>query len=741
MDASFKQPTTSQWDLAEAATLRSKAVTTGSSDSFSRVCKNLGLPQELHSLYRTWFIQCGRSIYNGTVTPDIVPVTKGSHGQVPKLPAGWRFPYPSGSAWRRLKATQATIQHAECNGSVMLATIMREMSDQKHSVRTTHQYAFSARVSDSVINAFQAIGRKKKRGANDNAPQSVQKALERENGNEWADSMDKEVNGLTEKGVVLHDQTMQMCRDEGINSTPVPIGIYFKEKTDQFGKVTQLKSRAAIQGHKGNMQRGTHFFETYAATPQEDTARILICLAVLFNLVRRSWDVEKAYCCAPIPPSERIILRYPQGFRRFHKLTNEELFMILMMNLYGDPAAGRRWSNHRDNQLLEQFNSEFWTCKRCIMDPTLFFLTWTAPDKTKHFMILSMHTDDFDAVGSHDVIFDEFNRIVNTFWTLIATDVSYMLGWQRIPVYSDDKRLLSITLTMTAYVKGMANAFRDRLPKRNVSEPFNPKSRVCKDMEVDPDESKLVLEAGYLKGVGLVLWAVRHSFPEGKFGISILGSVAYKSSWLAFEDLMWMIKWIEQNQDRGIRFSADGNPVPFGMADASNKPVMSTGLCQGGYCLMWMNGPVASASLRMHHVGLSSTHNEYMAMHMLIKRIMWLRQLLAELGYNDIIKAPTKCFGDNIQANKLCKEHFISPGNQYIATQYHFNKEKVASGDVEILWINTKNNLADIFTKALTKQTFDLLLNYLLGYAGNINKLFEATQLILHEMKDHPSLR
>ena len=132
VDASFKQPTTSQWDIAEAATLRSKAVTTGSSDSFSRVCKNLGLPQELHNLYRTWFIQCGRPVYNGTVTPELVPVTKGSHGQVPKLPAGWRSPYPSGSAWRQLKATQATIQHAECNGPAMLATILREMSGQKH---------------------------------------------------------------------------------------------------------------------------------------------------------------------------------------------------------------------------------------------------------------------------------------------------------------------------------------------------------------------------------------------------------------------------------------------------------------------------------------------------------------------------------------------------------------------------------------------------------------------------------
>ena len=741
VDLSFKGPTASQWDQTEAKSVLNKAVTTGASDSFIRVCKNLKLPHELHQLYRTWFIQHGRSIYNGPVTSNLLPINKGSHGQVPKLPAGWRFPHPSGSTWRKLKKQQTALELKGTDNTAMCCDdVLREIAEQKHTVKDTKRYAFSTKVSASTTHAFQGTGRKKKRGANDSAPQSIQKALEGDDGHAWADSMDKEVNGLTDKGVVLHDQTMNMCREQGINTTPVPIGIYFKEKTNQFGEVTQLKSRAAIQGHKGNMQRGVHFFETYAATPQEDTARILICLAVKNNMKRRSWDVEKAYCCAPIPPAERIILRYPQGFKRFCPQTNEELFMILMMNLYGDPAAGRRWSNHRDTQLLDKFNNDSWTTKRCLMDPTLFMLTWHPEHGQESHMLLSMHTDDFDAIGSNDEILDEFNKIVNTFWTLLVTDNSFMLGWHRIPVF-ENGRLSSITLTMTAYVKGMADAFRDRLTKRNVNEPFNPRSTVSKDMEVDPGESKLVLEAGYLKAIGLILWAARHSFPESRFGVSILGSVAHKASWQAFFDAMWMIKWIEQNQDRGIRFSADGNELPFGMADASNKPIMSTGLCQGGFCIMWMHGPISSSSLRLHHVGLSSEHNEYMALHLLIKRIVWLRQLLEELGYANLIQEPTKCYGDNVQANKLCKEHFISPGNQYIATQYHFNKEKVESGDVQIHWINTKYNLADIFTKALTKQTFDLLLNYLLGYAGDINKLFEATQAILTEKKDHPSLR
>ena len=57
-----------------------------------------------------------------------------------------------------------------------------------------------------------------------------------------------------------------------------------------------------------------------------------------------------------------------------------------------------------------------------------------------------------------------------------------------------------------------------------------------------------------------------------------------------------------------------------------------------------------------------------------------------------------------MQTNKLCTEHFISPGNQYLATQYHFNKEKVESGDVVIIWVDGKYNIADALTNALTSK-------------------------------------
>ena len=79
-----------------------------------------------------------------------------------------------------------------------------------------------------------------------------------------------------------------------------------------------------------------------------------------------------------------------------------------------------------------------------------------------------------------------------------------MLGQEHVPLYNDQDRLTSVTLRMGAYVRGMVMTFKGKLPTKPVNEPFSPKSKVSKDVVVDPAESVLVLAAGYLRAVGLL---------------------------------------------------------------------------------------------------------------------------------------------------------------------------------------------------------------------------------------------
>ena len=331
-----------------------------------------------------------------------------------------------------------------------------------------------------------------------------------------------------------------------------------------------------------------------------------------------------------------------------------------------------------------------------------------------------IHTDDVDAVGETDETLDVIFKAINEVWRLKACDADYMLGVSRIIQRDDLGNVKSLELTMKPYIEGMAKAFEEHLPAGVINEPYPVKVTLSKE-DADELEAKEVLDMGYQRAVGMIMWAIRHIFIEGKFGVSQICMVMSKPSRKAFRAAMHMIKYMALRSNRGIKFTADGNNIPFGMFGASDKSPADDALCHGGFCIFWMGGPIMSWSKRLRHVGHSSEHNEYMAMAAAIKAIIWMRQLIDDMGLGDVIKMPTILFGDNVCANNLSREHFVSTGNQYIYRPYHFNREATKLGLIDVKWVKTDYNLADIFTKALPGQKLNHaehgMLKYLLGYA------------------------
>jgi hypothetical protein len=192
-----------------------------------------------------------------------------------------------------------------------------------------------------------------------------------------------------------------------------------------------------------------------------------------------------------------------------------------------------------------------------------------------------------------------------------------------------------------------------------------------------------------------------------------------RPTYKAFRAAMHMIQYLIQHKDRGIRYNLEGNHLPICQSDASNKPDPADGLAQAGFVVSWFGGPIATQSKKLKHVGISSEHNEYMGITAAVKRVIWLRQILEEIGAApEILQQPTVILGDNTQANRLCREHFISPGNQYIYQAYHLNKEAVELGIADIRWLHTKMNTADLFTKPVSRQVFNNLIALLTGHAS-----------------------
>ena len=134
---------------------------------------------------------------------------------------------------------------------------------------------------------------------------------------------------------------------------------------------------------------------------------------------------------------------------------------------------------------------------------------------------------------------------------------------------------------------------------------------------------------------------------------------------------------------------------------------------------MWYGGPIATVSKKLPHIGPSAFHNEYMALRYATAHAVWLRQLLQETGWGFVNSEPTLLMGDNIAANQLVAEDFITTRNQYIYLAYHCVKEVYAMGWIKPCHIPSEFNLADLLTKPVPREVIRELFDQFTGYRPN----------------------
>ncbi|GKD02126.1 hypothetical protein Tco_1177100 [Tanacetum coccineum] len=107
---------------------------------------------------------------------------------------------------------------------------------------------------------------------------------------------------------------------------------------------------------------------------------------------------------------------------------------------------------------------------------------------------------------------------------------------------------------------------------------------------------------------------------------------------------------------------------------------------------------------------ISSTEAEYIALSRCCAQILWMRSQLTDYGFQ-FNKIPLYC--DNKSAIALCCNNVQHSRAKHIDVRYHFIKEQVENGIVELYFVRTEYQLADIFTKPLPRERFNFLIEKL----------------------------
>ena len=122
-----------------------------------------------------------------------------------------------------------------------------------------------------------------------------------------------------------------------------------------------------------------------------------------------------------------------------------------------------------------------------------------------------------------------------------------------------------------------------------------------------------------------------------------------------------------------------------------------------GYCYkLCVDGALISWKTRKQNVvSLSSCEAEYTALSFAIKEGLYLSQLFADLYSGE--KSRFDLYVDNQGAINLANNPVYHQRTKHISIKYHFIRHEIKQGNVKLLYIESKNNIADIFTKAVPR--------------------------------------
>nr|GEY77135.1 retrovirus-related Pol polyprotein from transposon TNT 1-94 [Tanacetum cinerariifolium] len=156
--------------------------------------------------------------------------------------------------------------------------------------------------------------------------------------------------------------------------------------------------------------------------------------------------------------------------------------------------------------------------------------------------------------------------------------------------------------------------------------------------------------------------------------------------------------------------STDSSFALTAFADADHAGCQDTRRSSSGSLQFLRERLISWSSKKKKSAAIFSTEAEYISLSGCCAQILWMRSQLTDygIGFN---KIPMYC--DNKSAIALCCNNVQHSRSKHIDIRYHFIKEQIENGVIELYFVNTEYQLADLFTKALGRDRIEFLINKL----------------------------
>ena len=164
-----------------------------------------------------------------------------------------------------------------------------------------------------------------------------------------------------------------------------------------------------------------------------------------------------------------------------------------------------------------------------------------------------------------------------------------------------------------------------------------------------------------------------------------------------------IIKYLVGTVNLGLWYPKNSLCNLVGYSDSDFARSKTDRKSTSGTCQFIGSALVSWNSKKQNSVALSIAEEEYISAGSCYAQILWMKQQLSDYGIV-LDHIPIKC--DNTSAIILSKNPVLHSRTKHIEIRHHFIRDHVLKGDCVLEFVDTKNQLADIFTKPLNKDSF-----------------------------------
>lgn len=498
-------------------------------------------------------------------------------------------------------------------------------------------------------------------------PRSYQEAVKSNEKENWFNAMKEEYDSL------IKNETWTLVKPTK-DQKVIDNKWVFKIKTNPDGSTNRYKARLVAKGFK--QEHGVDYDETFSPVVRFTSIRMILAIAVVLNLKLRQFDVKTAFLYGEL--EENVFMKQPFGFN-----DNGNSVCKLQKSLYGLKQASRCW-NKKFKHFIEKFGFV-----ACASDPCVFVYKYM-----DNIVILAIYIDDGILAGNNNDFLDKVIEHLRQQFEIKVVDIGCFVGLQ-----IDQRNDGSIFIHQNAYTKKILQRFRMDDCKI-VSTPSD------KNQTLEKFEKEKQANYPYRELIGSLLFLTA-TRPDISYSVGLISRYMERPTKIHVNAAKRVLKYLKGTQNFGILYQSGGPQRFTGYSDADYAGDIDTRKSTSGYAFILGNGIISWCSERQQSVSLSTTESEYVAASNAIKELIWLKRLINELVAGQY--KSVEFYLDNQSAIRLIKNPEFHKRSKHIDVRYHFIREKFNEKLFNLHYVETKEQLADIFTKSLPRVAFQYL--------------------------------